>query len=170
MAEKIQELISQLSEYEPEAYAKIKGSNKYPNIEGTVVFYPLWRGTLVFVTVTGIPYSDKACSDNICAFHIHEGNSCSGTTDMPFANAGVHYNPLNCPHPAHAGDLPPLFSAHGFAMQMVYTERFTPKEIINRTVIIHLKQDDFTTQPSGNAGEMIACGVIKEQYNTASIS
>ncbi len=43
----------------------------------------------------------------------------------------------------------------------VYTGRFFPEDVIGRTVIIHEKADDFHTQPSGDAGEMIACGEIK---------
>ena len=42
----------------------------------------------------------------------------------------------------------------------VYTGRFYPEDVIGRTVIIHEKSDDFHTQPSGDAGEMIACGKI----------
>ena len=94
-------------------------------------------------------------------FHIHEGPHCRGTADVPFAQAGSHFNPANCPHPAHAGDLPVLLSNHGMAFQMVYTERFTPNDVIGHTVIIHLNPDDYHTQPSGNSGEMIACGEIK---------
>ncbi len=42
----------------------------------------------------------------------------------------------------------------------LYGKKFTIDEIIGKTVIIHAKPDDFITQPSGNAGEKIACGVI----------
>ena len=42
----------------------------------------------------------------------------------------------------------------------VYTKRFYPEEIVGRTAVIHSKPDDFTSQPSGNAGEKIACGEI----------
>jgi Cu-Zn family superoxide dismutase len=44
----------------------------------------------------------------------------------------------------------------------VLTDRFNVSDIIGRTVIIHNMPDDFTSQPSGNAGEKIACGVIKK--------
>lgn len=162
MTGKLQEIVSLLAECEPEAYADIKGSSSYPRLTGKALFYPFWTGTLVFIYAAGLPYSEAKCPDNICAFHIHGGNACTGTKEEPFANAGTHYNPANCPHPAHAGDLPPLFSNHGAAMQMFYTERFTPQDIIGKTAIIHRKPDDFTTQPSGNPGEMIACGVIKK--------
>ena len=47
-----------------------------------------------------------------------------------------------------------------YAYMCVYTDRFTISEIIGRTVIIHNMLDDFTSQPSGNAGEKIACGEI----------
>ena len=46
----------------------------------------------------------------------------------------------------------------------VYIQKFTPDQIVGRTVIIHEKADDFTTQPSGNSGKMIACGQIIELY------
>ena len=84
----------------------------------------------------------------------------TGNEDDPFADAKTHYNPKSCPHPYHAGDLPPLFSANGYAYSAVLTDRFTVDEIIGKTVVIHSSPDDFTTQPSGNAGRKIACGVI----------
>jgi Cu-Zn family superoxide dismutase len=93
--------------------------------------------------------------------HIHEGGSCTGNAADPFADAGSHYNPEGCEHPAHAGDLPPLFSNRGTAWGAVLTDRFSVGEISGKTVIIHLNPDDFTTQPAGNSGAKIACGVIR---------
>lgn len=78
--------------------------------------------------------------------------------------AGTHYNPKNCPHPEHAGDLPPLLSCNGFAFQIFYTDRFVPEEVLGKTIIVHAASDDFTTQPSGNSGIMIACGEIKSVW------
>jgi Cu-Zn family superoxide dismutase len=78
----------------------------------------------------------------------------------PFPSSGTHYNPNNCPHPYHAGDMPPLFGANGYAFLTFVTSRFTVNEIIGKTIIIHSMPDDFTTNPSGNSGEKIACGVI----------
>ena len=98
---------------------------------------------------------------SIFAFHIHSGGTCSGSADDPFRDAQGHYHPENCPHPAHAGDMPPLFSNKGYAAQAFLTGRFTVREIIGRTVIIHAGTDDFTSQPAGNAGARIACGVIR---------
>lgn len=57
--------------------------------------------------------------------------------------------------------MPPLFSNRGYAWQGFYTDRFTPWEVMGRSVIIHAKRDDFTTQPSGDAGDRIGCGVIR---------
>jgi Cu-Zn family superoxide dismutase len=57
--------------------------------------------------------------------------------------------------------MPPLFGNQGYAFLMFLTDRFTAREIIGKTVIIHDKPDDFTTQPAGNSGNKIACGVIQ---------
>ncbi len=146
----------------PQAVAEIKGNKDYPHIRGNIWFYNTRGGVLVRAEITGLPKGMDNCDSPIFAFHIHSGNTCSGNhTDM-FANAGTHFNPYNCPHPYHAGDLPPLFSADGNAVLEVLTDRFTISQIIGKTVIIHSGPDDFTTQPSGNSGDKIACGVIKK--------
>ena len=82
-----------------------------------------------------------------------------GGTD--FSDTGGHYNPDARDHPRHAGDLPPLLSMAGRAFLAVETGRFTPCEVVGRTVVIHGSADDFHTQPAGNAGKKIACGVIR---------
>ena len=87
---------------------------------------------------------------------------CTGTADDPFADALTHYNPQCCPHPAHAGDMPPLIANNGYAIQAFLTDRFTVREILGKTVIIHDSADDFSSQPAGNAGARIACGVIRK--------
>lgn len=143
------------------AYAEIHGSEEYPEIKGYAKFTPVRKGTLVTIAVNGLPRDNKKCAEHFFALHIHGGGSCTGNMTDPFANAGMHYNPDNCPHPAHAGDLPPLLSADGRAAMSFLTDGFTPSEIIGKTVIIHLRPDDFTTQPSGNSGAKIACGEIK---------
>lgn len=147
-----------------EAYALLEGSEQYPQLHGAVEFYPLWGGTLVATAVAGLPQPETAgCANAFHGFHIHEGSSCAqenGSAEA-FPLSKGHFNPQNCSHPAHAGDLPPLLAANGFAFQIFYTDRFVPEEIIGRTVIIHSMADDFTTQPSGNSGTKIACGVIK---------
>ncbi len=144
----------------PHAVAIVKGSAEYNQINGTVKFYQARSGVLVVADILGLPVSEGICGNNIFAFHIHGGMSCTGNDDDPFANAGTHYNPLSCPHPYHAGDMPPLFSAGGRAFLAFLTDRFNVNEILGKTVIIHDRPDDFTTQPSGNVGNKIACGVI----------
>lgn len=147
----------------PEAQAILKGSPGYKGINGMVFFYQASGGVLLVTQVQGLPQTPGPCPTDIFAFHIHSGCSCTGTAQDPFANTGGHYNPKNCPHPAHAGDLPPLFGCRGYAFLAFFTDRFTVSEVIGKTVVIHRKPDDFTTQPSGNAGEKIACGEITSE-------
>lgn len=143
------------------AAAFINGSPDYPRIKGRLLFYETTKGIIIRTEITGLPKGKNQCDSPIFALHIHSGNECSGNEKDPFANAKSHYNPENCSHPYHAGDLPPLFGADGVAFSAFLTDRFTIGEILEKTVIIHSKPDDFTTQPSGNSGEKIACGVIK---------
>lgn len=152
--------LERLLKMPPNAHATIKGAPGYSNINGMVFFYQAADGVLILAQVRGLPQGAEPCSSNVFGFHIHEGNSCTGNSEDPFANAGSHYNPNSCLHPAHAGDLPPLFGNHGFAFMAFVTDRFSVNEVIGRTVIIHSSPDDFTTQPSGNSGKKIACGQI----------
>jgi Cu-Zn family superoxide dismutase len=133
------------------------GTAEGSRITGTVAFYPFRDGVLVMADIHGLPRTRGDCPDGFFALHIHQGGSCEGEG---FPLTGSHYDPKNCPHPGHAGDLPPLLSNSGHAFMAVYTNRFTVPEITGRTVIIHSMPDDFTTQPAGAAGEKIACGVI----------
>ena len=144
------------------ASAKILGSSQFPEIHGTVLFRQMPQGVLVTAEVYGLPY-DGECSPGIFAFHIHSGTSCTGNSADPFADAFTHYNPGNCLHPYHAGDLPPLFGNHGYAYMSVLTDRFKLSDILGRVVIIHEHPDDFTSQPSGNSGKKIACGKIERR-------
>lgn len=137
------------------AIATIKGSKNYPNIYGYILFRQYSKGVLVTARLFGLPY------DEFLGFHIHEGNECSGTSMEEFVNTGGHYNPKGLQHPYHSGDLPPLLSNNGEAYMSVLTNRFTIQEIIGRTAVIHSNSDDFKSQPSGNSGVKIACGVIK---------
>jgi len=146
---------------EPCAYADIAGSEKYSKIKGKIRFYEADGGVLVAAEVCGLPEHSGKFSCPVFGFHIHSGSCCCGTAEDPFADAGSHYNPMKTPHPYHSGDMPPLFGNCGYAFMVFLTCRFSIHEIIGRTVIIHSMADDFTTQPSGNSGEKIACGVIR---------
>lgn len=138
----------------PEAIAKIRGGGEASKLQGIVEFYEFSSFVFVKVNIKALPHSDSG----FFGFHIHEGNSCGGTD---FSDTKSHYNPENKPHPSHAGDLPPLLFCNGGACMSFTTDRFRVKDIIGKTIVIHSSPDDFTTQPSGNAGTKIACGVIK---------
>ncbi len=145
----------------PQAMAKIKGRADYPDIQGNLYLYETGSGVLAVAEVFGLPKGNSPCDHPVFGFHIHEGESCTGTQDDPFADALMHLNPSACPHPYHAGDLPPLFGNQGYAFSAVFTNRFTTDAVIGKTVIIHAQPDDFTTQPAGNSGTRIACGKIR---------
>lgn len=138
----------------PVATACIYGGEKTPKLQGWVNFYELSSSILIEAKIRNLPDSEKG----YFGFHIHEGSNCSGTD---LADTGSHYNPIYAEHPSHAGDLPPLLLCNGGAYLSFTTDRFNIKDIIGKTVVIHDSPDDFTTQPSGNAGTKIACGVIK---------
>ena len=148
----------------PYAFARIKGSNDYPHINGIAYFYKVREGVLVSIKLNGLPVSDDICKKPIFAVHIHSGGSCTGNNIDPFADAMMHYNPKNCVHPYHAGDLPPIFGVDGLGFSIFLTNRIYAEKIVGKTIIIHSEPDDFTTQPSGNSGTKIACGVISSVY------
>lgn len=138
----------------PHALCQITGGSDYPSIYGTVKLYATCqKGVLVEAEIFNLPPTPTS----FFAFHIHENGDCSNH----FANTGDHYNPSKTNHPNHAGDLPPLLSNNGYAWTVFYTERFSISQVLGRSIIIHHQPDDFTSQPSGNAGEKIACGIIK---------
>jgi Cu-Zn family superoxide dismutase len=102
-------------------------------------------------------------------FHIHEAGDCSSGDGM---SAKGHFNPHGKPHgnPAsadrHAGDLPSLQADKGGRAKLDVTlDGVTitpgPSSVVGRGLIIHADPDDYKTQPTGNAGARIACGVIK---------
>ncbi len=151
-----------LTSQRPFAYAQVLGSDDYPDLGGLVKFYQAPGGVLIMAEIHGLPTDPGECGGKIFGFHIHEYGTCSGNDEDPFKDVGSHYNPKGCPHPAHAGDLPPLFGNNSIAWSAFLTNRFVPGEIIGRSVIIHSAPDDFTTQPAGNSGKKIACGVIRK--------
>lgn len=146
----------------PHATASVAGGAKHPQISGNVYFYRTNIGVMVVANIIGLPYNSGSCGGAVLGFHIHSGASCSGNETDEFANTMSHFNPLGCAHPFHAGDMPPLFVCKGSAFLSFLTDRFTIEQIVGKTVVIHSSADDFTTQPSGNSGEKIACGVIRK--------
>jgi Cu-Zn family superoxide dismutase len=101
--------------------------------------------------------------------HIHEVGDCSSGDGL---SAGGHFNPFGKPHgnpgggERHAGDLPSLTANKGGRAKVdveidVITLAAGPGNIIGRAVIVHADPDDYRTQPTGNTGARLACGVIR---------
>ncbi len=149
--------INLMHDNSPQALARVYGSRKYPDLKGTVRFYQTpYEGILIAAEFYHLP-SETYGSPSFYGFHIHENGDCSDD----FTNTGNHYNPLHQPHPEHAGDLPPLLTCNGYAFMAFYAEQLTIPQVVGKSVVVHEQPDDFTTQPSGNAGNKIACGVIR---------
>ena len=127
-------------------------------LSGLVKFFSTpYGGVLIEAEIFGLPNAETPNSSDFYAMHIHQFGDCSDD----FSKSGEHFNPTGEPHPYHAGDLLPLLGNQGYAWSVFYDKRFRLKDIIGRSVIIHAGKDDFTTQPSGNDGKKIGCGVIR---------
>jgi Cu-Zn family superoxide dismutase len=131
------------------------------------------RGEVTFTQETGGvhvvgSFSGLAMGEH--GFHVHEKGDCSAPDGT---SAGGHFNPATKPHGAreaadrHVGDLG-NFKADPYGLGRV--DFVDPQlalsganSILQRAVIIHEKPDDFTTQPTGNAGARLACGVIESK-------
>lgn len=128
---------------------------------GTVQFADLSDGRVqVKVNLTGVPAG-------VHGFHIHEKGDCGDNGNA----AGGHYNPMGEPHaapdvvPHHAGDFGNVTAnAAGEVRTTFTTGSITvgdgPGTAVGHAVILHANPDDLTTQPTGNAGARIACGVV----------
>ncbi|MBU5335212.1 superoxide dismutase family protein [Intestinibacter bartlettii] len=158
----LNQLFSTYDPQRPTAYARIRGGKIAPCIDGNVFFYQLEGGVYIKAYITGIPDTDQNGDiTRFHGFHIHEKGDCKvGTEADPFPNTGGHFNPSESEHPFHAGDLPPILASDGIGILSVYTSYFTVADIINKSVVLHENNDDFTTQPAGNSGAKIACGKI----------
>lgn len=149
----IKNAIDELSQIVPFAQAEIKGGKNYPSLKGNVNFVKLTNGILVISNIENLPETKT----NIFGMHIHAGEECKGD----FSSALEHLNLNNSLHPNHTGDLMPLFSNNGNAWSAVLYNKFDIEDILGKAIIIHNNPDDFKTQPGGEAGSRIACGIIK---------
>ncbi len=131
---------------------------------GTVSFRDTDAGVLIELEAAGLPASQTV------AFHVHEGETCE--TSDAFESAGGHFNPGSNEHGylveggPHAGDMPNQFTdADGALRAEIFNPAITVAEgetgISGRTVVIHTGADDYMSQPSGDAGDRLACGVIE---------
>ena len=129
-------------------------------VSGTIHFRRRAGGVHVQGTLQGLPQGTHG-------FHVHEFGDCSAPD---FTSAGSHFNPTGDPHGArtdakrHVGDMGNLDAGASGTVMLDYTDthlRFEgDRSILGRGVIVHEKADDFKTQPTGNAGGRLACGVI----------
>ncbi len=152
----------QMLRYEyPQAVAWVRGNREYPGLSGLVKFYQTpYNGILVEAEVFGLPNISEANSTDFYGMHIHENGDCTEN----FTQTGEHYNPTGQMHPNHVGDLPPLLGNQGYAWTVFYDKRFTINDILGKSVVIHSNRDDFRTQPSGDSGMKIGCGVIQQGF------
>jgi superoxide dismutase, Cu-Zn family len=129
---------------------------------GTVTFAPQGDRVRVVARVSGLTPNQEH------GFHVHEKGDCSSADAM---SAGGHFNPTAQPHGApamahHGGDMPSLKAdADGrvdtsFFIDGVTIGSGSSTDLAGKAVIVHEKPDDYTTQPTGNSGGRIACGVI----------
>jgi superoxide dismutase, Cu-Zn family len=130
------------------------------NTIGTVTFTQTEKGIKVTAKLTGL-------SEGKHGFHIHEYGDCSAANGT---SAGGHFNPDGHDHAGlgdeanHIGDLGNITAdKNGFGQLEFTTSQFSfhgPHSIIGRSIIVHADSDDLKSQPTGNAGARIACGVI----------
>ncbi|MCW5689696.1 MAG: superoxide dismutase family protein [Pseudolabrys sp.] len=123
------------------------------------------RGVLINVAVKGLPPGEHA-------FHVHAVGKC----EPPFTSAGGHFNPDNKKHGlmaadgAHAGDMPNLHIPQSGDLTIevlnaaVTLEKGKPNSLLDNdgsALVIHAGTDDYKTDPTGDAGGRIACGVVQ---------
>jgi Cu-Zn family superoxide dismutase len=146
----------------PSAIADL-AATKGNTAAGTVTFTQKGDQVIVHAKVSGLAAGTHG-------FHIHEKGDCSSGDGV---SAGGHFNPLGKPHSyptvedRHAGDMPMLAAdASGNAVMTAELDVIAvgggAADVIGRAVIVHKDADDFKTQPTGNSGARVACGVIRK--------
>ena len=130
------------------------------NVSGAIIFTKTPDGVLVKGDVHGLTPGKHG-------FHIHELGDCSAADGT---SAGGHFNPMDMPHGApmdmkrHEGDMGNIEADASGNAHIEYTDKMLtmsgPNSIIGRGIIVHKDADDLKTQPTGNAGARVACGVI----------
>jgi superoxide dismutase, Cu-Zn family len=146
----------------PMAMATLSPTTSGSTAQGTVHFQELADGAVeVQVDLTGVPAGTHG-------FHVHEFGSCANNGEA----AGGHFNPTNQPHASpeavshHAGDFGNVTADANGEVHTRFTTRSIMvstdiRSVVGKAVILHANRDDLTTQPTGNAGGRIACGVAQ---------
>ena len=130
-------------------------------VSGTVTFTEVADGVQVQAELAGLTPGKHG-------FHIHEFGDCSAAD---LSSAGGHFNPTNQPHGApdaesrHVGDMGNIEADASGAAKLEYLDHHMSlandeSSIIGRSVVVHAKADDLKSQPAGNSGARIGCGVI----------
>jgi Cu-Zn family superoxide dismutase len=147
----------------PAAVAELKSASGSA-VAGTLQFAVSSTGVAITGELNGLPASTTH------GFHIHEKGDCSAPDAK---SAGEHFNPTGQPHgdplstATHLGDIPNVQSdAEGHASVNATITSATlrdggPNDLVGKAVIVHAQPDDYETQPSGNSGDRIACGVVQ---------
>ena len=149
---------------QPPVQASAELKDKNGKTVGMAIFRDGAGGVIVNVEVKGM-------SAGLHAVHVHAVGKCEGPA---FASAGGHFNPAGRKHGhrnaegAHAGDLPNmLVTKDGSGRFEVLTDGITLQagttaifDADGSALIVHAGVDDYTTDPTGNAGDRAACGVI----------
>jgi Cu-Zn family superoxide dismutase len=128
---------------------------------GTVSFTQMGNKVRVVARVSGLTPGSHG-------FHVHDKGDCSAPDAM---SAGGHFNPGGKPHghphkgEHHAGDMPMLVADNAGNAELTteltaITVSDGPASVVGRAVVVHADPDDFTTQPTGNSGARVACGVV----------
>jgi Cu-Zn family superoxide dismutase len=129
-------------------------------VQGIVIFTRVDKGLRIVAEFEGLAPGNHG-------FHVHQYGDCSSPNGVA---AGDHFNPFRKPHGGpstmerHAGDLGNLRAGADGKARLEWTDPLLtfdgPDSIIGRSVIVHGMPDDFASQPAGNSGPRIGCGVI----------
>jgi superoxide dismutase, Cu-Zn family len=130
-------------------------------VSGTVTFTQVADGVQVRAEISGL-------TPGTHGFHVHEFGDCSAPDAM---SAGAHFNPTNKPHAGpdaaerHVGDMGNVQADASGNAKLDYVDHDISlgkdsKSVIGRSVIVHAQRDDLKSQPAGDAGARVACGVI----------
>lgn len=152
---------SHYSETEHDRLIAVVQPTQDNNTVGTVTFTKTDDGVRVVATITNLP------PNSMHGFHIHEYGDCSA---IDATSAGGHFNPHDRPHGGpttaerHVGDLGNLASNDLGIAELDYVDpklSFSGSDsILGRGLVVHEQEDDLESQPVGNAGARIGCGVI----------